>query len=391
MKFFDNYHMNTKRSLHLFVITFAIVISGFYSCEKNYPLPKEMSMAKEIMLERPDSALKILEEFKDIDDLPVQLRATYNLLLIEARDKNYVVHTSDSLINTVVNYFEHSDDPVMKAKAYYYQGRVYKDMQQVEKAALCFKKAETVANGTKEYRLQALICNEMGILSLYQELLDDAVTWHEKAYKAILLSGDSNSVSYVLRDLGRVNVILKDYDKALSLYREAFDAAQKNKQQGIAAGILYEIGWQYDLRGISDSTIIYMSEAFKMDPTLLQQEQSCLGLAEAYRKDNKLDSARFYLNKCSNSNNNYTKAGFFMGLSMIEEAEGNYKESLAKYKLSSDYQDSIRSISSAEALAGVVAKYDNEKLENEKNQILLEKTRAWRNYYFISLLSRKRG
>lgn len=383
MKFFDNYHMNTKRSLHLFVITFAIVISGFYSCEKNYPLPKEMSMAKEIMLERPDSALKILEEYKDIDDLPVQLRATYNLLLIEARDKNYVVHTSDSLINTVVNYFEHSDDPVMKAKAYYYQGRVYKDMQQVEKAALCFKKAETVANGTKEYRLQALICNEMGILSLYQELLDDAVTWHEKAYKAILLSGDSNSVSYVLRDLGRVNVMLKDYDKALSLYREAFDAAQKNKQQSIAAGILYEIGWQYDLRGISDSTIIYMSEAFKMDPSLFQQEQSCLGLAEAYRKVNKLDSARFYLNKCSNSNNNYTKAGFYMGLSRVEEDAGNYKESLAKYKLSSDYQDSIRSISSAEALAGVVAKYDNEKLENEKNQILLEKTRAWRNYYFI--------
>lgn len=271
----------------------------------------------------------------------------------------------------------------MKAKAYYYQGRVYKDMQQVEKAALCFKKAETVANGTKEYRLQALICNEMGILSLYQELLDDAVTWHEKAYKAILLSGDSNSVSYVLRDLGRVNVMLKDYDKALSLYREAFDAAQKNKQQSIAAGILYEIGWQYDLRGISDSTIIYMSEAFKMDPSLFQQEQSCLGLAEAYRKVNKLDSARFYLNKCSNSNNNYTKAGFYMGLSRVEEDAGNYKESLAKYKLSSDYQDSIRSISSAEALAGVVAKYDNEKLENEKNQILLEKTRAWRNYYFI--------
>jgi len=72
-----------------------------------------------------------------------------------------------------------------------------------------------------------------------------------------------------------------------------------------------------------------------------------------------------------------------MELSRVEEDASNYKESLAKYKLSSDYQDSIRSISSAEALAGVVAKYDNEKLENEKNQILLEKTRAWRNYYFI--------
>lgn len=34
-------------------------------------------------------------------------------------------------------------------------------------------------------------------------------------------------------------------------------------------------------------------------------------------------------------------------------------------------------------MAEVVAKYDNEKLENEKNVILLEKSRAWSNFYLI--------
>lgn len=383
MKFFDNYHMNTKRSLHLFVITFAIVISGFYSCEKNYPLPKEMSMAKEIMLERPDSALKILEEFKDIDDLPVQLRATYNLLLIEARDKNYVVHTSDSLINTVVNYFEHSDDPVMKAKAYYYQGRVYKDMQQVEKAALCFKKAETVANGTKEYRLQALICNHLANLSLYQKLYEDALSWNKKAYKAMLQSGDTASTYFILRDMARSTTFLQKYDQSFVYFNEALSIADRYKNKQIESVLYYEISLMYDHRQMQDSAFFYVQKSLNTDRDIINMNEICLGISDTYRKSHQLDSARFYLEKCANNNDLYAKTGYYMILAKIEEDAGNYKESLAKYKLSSDYQDSIRSISSAEALAGVVAKYDNEKLENEKNQILLEKTRAWRNYYFI--------
>nr|WP_321520697.1 hypothetical protein [uncultured Macellibacteroides sp.] len=375
--------MNTKRSLHLFIITFTILISGFYSCERNYLLPKEMGIAKEIMLERPDSALKILEEFKNIDDLPVQLRATYNLLLIEARDKNYVVHTSDSLINTVVNYFEHSDDPVMKAKAYFYQGRVNKDMQQVEKAALCFKKAETVANGTKEYRLQALICNHLADLSLYQNLYEDALSWNKKAYKAMLQFGDTASTYIILRDMARSTTLLQKYDQSSVYFNEALSIADRYKNKQIESVLYYEISLMYDHRQMQDSAFFYVQKSLNTDRDIINMNEICLGISDTYRKSHQLDSARFYLEKCANNNDLYAKTGYYMILAKIEEDAGNYKESLAKYKLSSDYQDSIRSISSAEALAGVVAKYDNEKLENEKNQILLEKTRAWRNYYFI--------
>ena len=162
---FDYLPMNASRMIPIVAITFVLVMSFLFSCNKNYPIPDDIIKAQALMLERPDSALLILEGMKGVEHLPAKLKATYNLCLIEARDKNYIVHTSDSLINTVVAFFEKEDDPLMKAKAYYYQGRVNKDLQNSEKAAFAFKKAETFVNETSDYRLKALICTQMGGLS----------------------------------------------------------------------------------------------------------------------------------------------------------------------------------------------------------------------------------
>ena len=67
-------------------------MSFFFSCNKNYPIPDDIIKAQALMLERPDSALLILEGMKGVEHLPAKLKATYNLCLIEARDKNYIVH-----------------------------------------------------------------------------------------------------------------------------------------------------------------------------------------------------------------------------------------------------------------------------------------------------------
>ena len=63
----------------------------------------------------------------------------------------------------------------MKAKAYYYQGRVNKDLQNSEKAAFAFKKAETFVNETSDYRLKALICTQMWEVFHYQRLFNAAI------------------------------------------------------------------------------------------------------------------------------------------------------------------------------------------------------------------------
>ena len=380
---FDYLPMNASRMIPIVAITFVLVMSFLFSCNKNYPIPDDIIKAQALMLERPDSALLILEGMKGVEHLPAKLKATYNLCLIEARDKNYIVHTSDSLINMVVAFFEKEDDPLMKAKAYYYQGRVNKDLQNSEKAAFAFKKAETFVNETSDYRLKGLICSQLGGVFYFQRLFEDAIVWHEKAKKALFLAGDSASTSYIIRDMGRAYALLKEYDKALTLYNDAYKIADDNNQISIAAGILYDIALLYNQRQIQDSVIVYIKKALIKDSVLVNYEGTCLTLADEYRKINKLDSARIYLNRCANSNLLFTKAGYYYVLANIEEDAGNYKKSLDAYKISYNYQDSIRDKHSAEALAEVVAKYDNEKLENEKNVILLEKSRAWSNFYLI--------
>lgn len=51
-------------------------------------------------------------------------RAYYALLLTQARDKNYIVQTDDSLIRTAVQYYDSIGDVQMQAKAYYHWGGV---------------------------------------------------------------------------------------------------------------------------------------------------------------------------------------------------------------------------------------------------------------------------
>lgn len=62
--------------------------------------------ADSLMSYLPDSALSLLENI-DLNEIKTPAdEAIYALLLTQARDKNYIVHTDDSLITVAVNYFD---------------------------------------------------------------------------------------------------------------------------------------------------------------------------------------------------------------------------------------------------------------------------------------------
>lgn len=89
----------------------------------------ELVHAEKIMEDKPDSALLLLEKMQPIDNVSDRERAIYFLLLTQAQDKNYITHTTDSLIQIAANYFESHNDVERTTLAYYYLGRVYSDMQ----------------------------------------------------------------------------------------------------------------------------------------------------------------------------------------------------------------------------------------------------------------------
>lgn len=65
-----------------------------------------------------DSALSLLERMNLAELSSIQSRASYALLLTQAKDQNYVTHTDDSLIRVAVDYYDTSDDITLRAKAH---------------------------------------------------------------------------------------------------------------------------------------------------------------------------------------------------------------------------------------------------------------------------------
>lgn len=78
----------------------------FLSCDSK-PYPQVLQLADSLANTCPDSAIVLLEQFKDsASQESKEAQMYYQLLTIKARDKAYITHTSDSLILEVLHYYE---------------------------------------------------------------------------------------------------------------------------------------------------------------------------------------------------------------------------------------------------------------------------------------------
>lgn len=112
------------------------------------------------MPQHPDSALAFLEQIKNPESLSRKEKAHYYLLLTEAKDKTYATHTTDSLIAIATDYYEKTDDPARKAKAWYYRGRINQDLDKPLQAQEYYLKALREEEDIEDHALLVLDSNK---------------------------------------------------------------------------------------------------------------------------------------------------------------------------------------------------------------------------------------
>ena len=95
--------------------------------------------------------------------------------MTQARDKNYMEHTSDSMINVAVKYFERHKDPKRLAWSYYYSGIISNELGEHVQSQLAFLKARSVALEIDEPKLLGRIYENLGNLYERQELQDSVL------------------------------------------------------------------------------------------------------------------------------------------------------------------------------------------------------------------------
>ncbi|MBP3517359.1 MAG: hypothetical protein J6K31_02900 [Parabacteroides sp.] len=98
---------------------FLLLFVSLFACRQDSRARFCLEEAERLMESRPDSSLSLLESLRFPERLSSEDYAIWCLLVTQARDKNYLEHTSDSVIDVAVRYFEKQNEHIGWLQAYY--------------------------------------------------------------------------------------------------------------------------------------------------------------------------------------------------------------------------------------------------------------------------------
>ncbi len=345
----------------------------------NNPSTLEVSKFTEIesiMEEHPDSALVLLQNMQVPSNTHKKEYATYHLLLTQALDKNFIVPESDSIINLALDYFDKNDQDIpKKALAYYYAGRVNSELHRNVIASNYYLEAVKLAEKMDDKNLLSLIYSNLGYTFLYQDLPEQGLNALKSAYHYSNELNDSIEICYALRDLGRAYDKIEKPDSAIYYHCKGIEIARKINNEQVLSSLLNEIAITFKKEKKFDFALqsILESKAIREKYNFWDNSQVYLTLGDTYSFIRKLDSAYHYLNKALITDNIYTKADAYKVLYHIDKYQKNYQKAIEHNDHYLFLSDSIAKITHRKEMAEIQAQYDQEKLINENNQLILEK------------------
>ncbi|RHR36863.1 tetratricopeptide repeat protein [Parabacteroides sp. AF18-52] len=371
---------------YLSYIVFCLL--SFVMCtEQPKELLPELSRAELLMQRCPNSALAVLDSMEVPSPSDKFQYATWCLLITQARDKNYIKHISDSLINIALDYFEKQNDPVRKATALYYEGRVNHDLNNAEEAADYYLRARDAAKNTTDYRLLCLINIHLGTLYAYRGLADLALKAYENAYDYSIQLKDSTLISNSYSCLGRVSTLNNDWTKGLDYYKKAIGIAEQAGSLKALTLAYGEIVTVYRSLSMLDSCMYYLDKSKKIEEkhNISALPQTYLGIGETYYCMGQSDSAYFYLEKALNTTNPYTKQDATQTLYYLCRDLGKYEDAIQYNEQYWIYKDSVDNINRSSEIAEIQVKYKQEKLLNINNN--LENKLLWGTIILLVIIS----
>lgn len=142
-----------------------IVISTFliFGCSESKHDSRLLHIS-EILADSPESALRRLDSI-DYSTLKPSDRHFFDLLSIKAKDKANVIHTSDSLILDVINWYESRPESELYPEALYYGGKVYCELGDMPTALRYYRHAlHLLPAGTNNDSLRDSVLHRTKIL-----------------------------------------------------------------------------------------------------------------------------------------------------------------------------------------------------------------------------------
>lgn len=355
-----------KKFLQIVSQVSVLLILIFLTCCDHHPTTPELALAEQLMEQKPDSALKVIQQIKNPEGLSSREHALYCLFLTLANDKNYITHTSDSVIKIAVNYFDKQNDQKYKMLAYYCMGRVNTDLQDALQAQEYYLKALESGENSKNYPLLLKVNSNLATLYSYQDIYEKSLPLYKKAiyYATKELPKDSTNISYVLRNIARTFSQMQQIDSAIYYNQQAIQYSKPYPR----ISILTDLGNLHFNKG----DYIECKKCLDQAMSLIQNGKSLypiyLSKGKLYMINNQLDSARFYLELSSKSRNIYTKAASLRRLAQLADKEKKYKDYISYTEQYEILRDSISTTSHSENIRIAQSMFNYQRVAKEKSK-----------------------
>ena len=373
--------MNFVKQISLcFLLAFSF--TGCQDRKGTAPILKE---AEALMYTRPDSALQMLETISQSEQLTGKEQADYALLLTQARSRNRITATSDSLIRIATDYYQDSNDNARKAKAFLYLGDVYMDMQNHIEAMKALKQAEEQVNDA-ESSVQSLIYSNLAYLNRESGNYELAWKYYQKALNVNISNGYTERIVTNLTNV--LNLPLPKVQDSITIYINQLEEILLSVRPELQSKAYNNIGVYFYKCDQTDQAAEYFQKAIHTSVSV--PYRAYLNLARIYDEEGNTARADSLYQAALHSPVWATRARIYEALYNRSLHAHRYQEATEYMKRYQLAVDSFYTQRQSQEIQELQTKYDFEVLAREKAETenrLLRITIGGSLLLFLSILA----
>ena len=375
-------NMNTIEKTHpgtslesLPVLFAALCVLLCLSACRPKPYPSLLLVADSLASVLPDSACALLASYAaDTADEPLYVRMYYRLLCIKAKDKAYIVHMSDSAILPVVTYYEQHKRLPHLPEAYYYAGRVYRDLGDAPQALAYFQRALDAMREDEDMVLRSRIYSQMGVLLKQQNLYFEALDAYRQSLECFKVLKDSANIAYTYSLLGGLFLNLEQQDSTVFYYRNSYKLCRLLNRTDLENEIQSQLARFYVEQEQYEAAHFALQRALRNVARFNQSGIYSIA-ADYYHKVGQIDSAQWYYDKLLSCGTLYVQEWANRGLAEITLAEGKTIPAARYLYQALLLGDSIRKLTKTDEVRNAHSHYNYQLREQENQRLKLQNLR----------------
>ena len=346
-----------KRLLAITIILLSIASCTFINVSRT------LNDVESYIMERPDSALAVLESIDRVDLNTARTKAHHALLHAMALDKNYIDVTEDSIAKVATEYYKKHGPRRNYARALYYLGKSYYYNEEYDKAILEYSKAEKVAVGCDSLYLGMIYSGKSYTYNCNYNSSQEAY-YAQKAYE---IFSKLNISSYTRAALYRLAVSYHnndEYENALNVYNRIIE-----ESSDVDFFLLQSLlGKAHTMIEIEDSDYFVIDNLFRKAHNEYHaefEERDYWAWAYTLYRIEKTNEADIMVEKLNSANE--LIASFWKA--RIYEFTNNFREAYKYALIANNHQNETIENILKESLATYQKDYYQSRLELTENQI----------------------